>query len=264
MRLRGSLFWGLVLIILAGLLLANQLGWLKGSIFDYFWPAVVILFGVWLVFGAISSRQHAGEAQNISIPLENAKSARIKLDHGAGRLTLKSGASPAELLSGVFTSEVEYHSHLEGDQMQVKLRTAPHFWAWYPGQTLDWKISLNNEMPLKLKIDSGASTSVLDLTDLKVSDLDIDTGASTTEVTLPAAAGYTNVDIDTGASTVKIHIPAGVAARIHVKTGVAAVNVDSTRFPRLDNGIYQSADYAGAANRADIAVDAGVGSIDIN
>ena len=78
MRQRGSLFWGLVLIILAGFLLARQMGVLTGDIFGYFWPVIVILFGIWLLISAFSRGHHPVEGQTISIPLENARSARIK------------------------------------------------------------------------------------------------------------------------------------------------------------------------------------------
>ena len=264
MRLRGSLFWGIVLIVLAALLFANQQGWLKGDIFSYFWPAIIILIGIWLLVGATGRGRYASSGQTVSIPLENARSARIKMDHGAGRLNVRSGAASTELLNGVFGAEVDYKSSLNGDQLQVKLRNSPQFWGWFPGSgSLDWDVRLNQDIPLNLKIDSGASATVLDLTDLKVVELDIDTGASSTEVTLPANAGNTLVDIDSGASSVKITIPTGVAARIRVKTGIASVNIDSNRFPHQDGGLYQSADYATAANRADITIDTGVGSVDI-
>ena len=264
MRLRGSLFWGIVLIVLAALLLFSQQGWLKGDIFGYFWPAVIILFGIWLLIGALSKGRSSSAGQTISIPLESAHSARIKLDHAAGRLNIRAGASSTELLNGVFGAEVDYKSHLEADQLQVKIRNSPHFWAWFPGESLDWDIRLNGDIPLNLKIDSGASASTLDLTNLKVIDLDIDTGASSTEVTLPANAGNTHVDIDSGAASLNIHIPNGVAASIRVKSGIASVKVDSNRFPRLDGGFYQSADYATALSRADITIETGVGSVDIN
>jgi hypothetical protein len=263
MRLRGNLFWGIVLILLAALLLASQQGWIKGDIFGYFWPVVVILVGVWLLTGAIGRGRSTPRAQTLSIPLASARSARIKLDHGAGRLNIQAGAASTEVLNAAFGAEVENSARLEGDQLKVKLRTSPHFWAWYPGESLDWDIRLNSEIPLSLKIDSGASSSTLDLTTLKVVDLDIDTGASSTEVSLPANAGNTRVDIDSGAASLKLHVPAGVAARIQVKTGVASVNVDLSRFPRQDGGIYQSVDYATAANRADITIDTGVGSVDV-
>jgi hypothetical protein len=263
MRLRGSLFWGIVLIVLAILLLLSQQGWLKGDIFGYFWPVVIVLFGIWLLVGALGRSRSSAEGQNLSIPLGSARSARLKLDHAAGRLNIHAGASPSELLNGVFGAEVDYKSNMEADRLQVRLRNSPHIWAWFPGESLDWDIRLNGDIPLNLKIDSGASATVLDLTDLKVVELDIDTGASSTEVSLPANAGNTVVDIDSGAASVNIRVPSGVAARIKVKSGIASINVDSIRFPRLDGGLYQSADYATATNRADITIDTGVGSVDI-
>jgi hypothetical protein len=263
MRIRGNLFWGIVLILLAILLLASQQGWIKGDIFGYFWPVVVILLGAWLLTGALSRGSSTGKAQALSIPLENAHSARIKLDHGAGRLNIQGGAASGELLNGAFGAEVETRTRIDGDELNVKLRNSPHFWAWYPGESLDWDIRLNAEVPLRLKIDSGASASTLDLTTLKVVDLDIDTGASSTEVSLPANAGNTRVDIDSGAASLNLRVPTGVAARIRVKSGIASINIDSNRFPRQEGGLYESADYATAANRADITIDTGVGSVEI-
>jgi hypothetical protein len=263
MRLRGSLFWGIVLIILAAFLLLNQQGWLKGDVLGYFWPAVIILFGIWLLVGALSRGRLAAQKQSISIPLEGGQRARIKMEHAAGKLNIQAGAAPGELLNGSFGSEVEVKSTLEADQQKVKLRSSPDFWMWVPGESMDWDIRLNGEIPLSLDIDSGASASVLDLTNLKVTELDIDTGASSTEIHLPANAGITIVDIDSGAASLNIHVPAAVAARIRVKSGVTSVNVDQARFPRLDGGFYQSEDYANAANRAEITIDTGVGSVDI-
>lgn len=263
MRLRSSLFWGIVLIVLASLLLFNQIGWLKGSIFGYFWPVVIILFGIWLLVGALG-RGRSGAQQAISIPLENAQSARIKLDHGAGRLNIQAGASSTEILNGVFGDEVDYKSQVESDQLKVKIRNSPQFWAWFPGESLDWDIHLNGEVPLALKITSGASSSTFNLTDVKLVELNLETGASNTEVSLPANAGITLVNIHSGAATLKIHLPPTVAARIRVKGGLTSVNVDSNRFPRQDGDIYQSVDYATAANRADITIDTGVGSVEIN
>jgi len=262
MRLRGSLFWGIVLIILAILLLAQQMGILTGSIFNYFWPVIAILFGIWLLIGAVG-RGRRSESQTVSIPRENANSARIKFDHGAGRLNIHGGAADPDVLTGLFGAEMDYRSKLDGDRLQIRLRNAAQFWAWYPGQNLDWDISLNKDVLYDLKIDSGASATNLNLTDLKVTNLEIDTGASSTEVELPANAGTTRVDIDSGASSVKVSVPAGVGANIHIKSGVASVHVDTDRFHRLDNGVYQSDEYNNSANRADINISSGVGTIEI-
>jgi hypothetical protein len=262
MHRQGNLFLSGILIVLAVLLLLKQAGLIVGDIFGYFWPLLIIVIGIWLITGFFV-RNRPVEGEKVSIPLENATSAYIKLDHGAGRLSLHSGAGTNEIINGTFANGLNYKSHMEGNRIEVKLRSSHQFWAWLPGESLDWDVHLNQDILLNLKIDSGVSASTLDLSDLKVADLDIDIGASSTDLTVPANAGNTHVEIDTGASSLKINIPVGVAASIRIKSGIAAVNVNS-RFPRQEGGLYQSADYGSSANRVDMTVNAGVGSIDIN
>jgi hypothetical protein len=262
MNRRGNLFWGSVLIIVAGLLLLRQMGLIVGDIFGYLWPLLFIAFGVWLVAGFFT-RNKPVQGEQVSIPLEGATSAHIRLNHGAGRLTLHSGAGSGEIINGTFGNGLSYTSRMEGSRLEVKLRTSQQPWAWWPGESLDWDIHLNRDVPLSLKIDSGASASILDLNDLKVTDLDIDTGASSTELNLPANAGNTHVDIDTGASSLKVSVPEGVAATIRVKSGIASININN-RFSRIGSGLYQSAEFATATNRIDMTIDAGVGSIEVN
>lgn len=262
MHRRGYLFWGFVLIVLAGLLLLRQMGIIVGDIFGYFWPLLIIAFGAWLIIGFFS-RSQPGGGEKVSIPLAGGTSAYLRLEHGAGRLSLRPGAGPAEILNGIFGNGLSYTSQLQGGQLELKLRPSRQYWVWWPGENLDWDIFLNQDIPLKLKIESGASASVLDLRDLKVIDLDIDTGASSTDLTLPANAGNTHVEIDTGASSVKVAVPQGVAASIRVKSGIASVNVNS-RFTSLGGGLYQSNDYGTSTNRVDMIINSGVGSIEVN
>jgi hypothetical protein len=259
MRNHGSLFWGIVLVMLAGLLLLDQVGLITGSIFNYFWPLLIIALGIWMILGVVS-RQNETAGEKVSIPLEGASSAYLKLDHAAGRLMVHSGAAAGEVLHGTFGNGLSYKSTRLEDRLDVKLRTSGNFWAWWPGDSLDWDISLPGDLPLGLKLDSGASATVLDLHDLKVTILDIVTGASSTQITLPEQAGDMRVDINAGASSLTLTIPPQVAARIKVKSGVASVDVDR-RFAPLARSLYQSADYDQAANRADISIDTGVGSI---
>ncbi len=65
-------------------------------------------------------------------------------------------------------------------------------------------------------------------------------------------------------AAVHVLVPGGVAARIHTAAGLAGVAVDTGRFPRSGEHRYESPDYATAANRADIDIEAGMGSIEID
>ena len=262
MHRRSGLFWGIILVFLAGLLLLRQMGVIVGDIFGYFWPLLIIAFGTWLIIGYFA-RSRPVEGEKVSIPLEGATSAYIKLDHGAGKLNIRPGTEPGEIINGTFSNGLKYKSNVTAGHLEVKMRPpSSEPWTWFPGESLDWDIHLNRDIPVSLEIDSGASASILDLGELKVTDLDIDTGASSTELTLPGNAGNTHVDIDTGASSFKVRIPSGVAASIRVKSGIASVKIDP-RFPRLEGGLYQSVDYATATNRVDMTIDTGVGSIEV-
>ena len=57
-----------------------------------------------------------------------------------------------------------------------------------------------------------------------------------------------------------IRVPSGVAARVEAKSGLAAITVDQSRFPRVGDA-YQSADYGTAPNKVSIDIETGLGSV---
>ena len=133
-----------------------------------------------------------------------------------------------------------------------------HGWAG----ALDWDFTLNRSVPLSLRLETGASETRLSLLDLQVRELWLKTGASSTMIDLPRAAGLTRMTVESGAAAIRIHVPQGVAASIDVRSALAGVHVDSTRFPRSGSG-YRSADFDTALNKVEIHVETGVGSLDI-
>jgi predicted membrane protein len=262
---KGTIFWGAIIILLGILLLINNLTGI--DVGKFFWPLLLIFLGVWILWGA-SSGPRTFEAEEATIPLEGAGEARIHIGHGAGRLRLSGGASPDALLSGSFGGGLEQEIKREGNILDVKLNvrvSGAHFafpWMWGPGRSLDWTADLNEEIPLSLNLETGASDTRVDLSALRVTDLRLQTGASSSEITLPASAGHTKAVIRSGAASVKIRVPDGVAARVKASGGMADIQVDTSRFPRV-GGVYQSEDYATAENKVDIDIETGVGSISV-
>jgi hypothetical protein len=263
---RGNLFWGFVLILVGGLFLLSTTGVFKGiNPWDLIWPTFLICLGLWILFGNLLGRRSAGETRQVTIPLEGATSARVKIAHGAGRLSLDSRVAPGELLTGSFAGGVQYKLDRSESEVKVKLRVPdnafPFFnWGWSHG--IDWTIGLSSDIPLSLEVGTGANESILDLTDLRVTELQLHTGASATKVSLPANAGYTRITCEGGAAGLELRVPSNVAARIRYRGGLSSINVSASRFPRSGDG-YQSPDYDTAANKVDIDVQMGVGSVDI-
>lgn len=263
----GSVFWAIVLIGVGSVLLLDNLGLfgaLRYGIWSLIWPLFLILLGIWFI-SRVLLRPALPEPEHVAVPLDGASRASVELSHGAGRMSLSAGAGSAVLMEGDFGGGLRYHARRRGDLLDLEMKTRAEpvaFLNWAPG-SLDWDVRLNPGVPLNLECETGASESVLDLQDLKVTELKLETGASKVQVTLPATAGFTRVKVDAGAARVDLRVPGGVAARIRASAGLAAVTADETRFPGFDNR-HQSPDYETAANKVDIDIETGVGSVSVS
>jgi hypothetical protein len=197
-----------------------------------------------------------------SLPLEDAREAHIRVDHGAGQLRVAAQSNPGILVDSSADDEFRFTTRRDGDRLDVHLSQSHDGWFWFNpatwGRTFRWSLNLNRDVPLWLSFKTGASESIIDLRDLQVREVSLETGASKTELTLPAR-GQTSARISAGAAEVRVYVPEGVAARIRTSTGIASVNVDQSRFPSF-GGAYQSPDYESAENRADIRIEGGVGN----
>jgi len=258
------MFWGLLLIVFGLVLLLDNLGLLGNiDVWNLLWPFFLIALGAWILLGTIFRR--APEREHASIPLEGAQSARVRVQHGAGRLEVSAGAGIGLLAEGDFTGGLEHGSKVQGNALEVKMSPPEQIFpfAWSPGTSLDWSFGLTRDIPLSLDFETGASESRLNLRELQLTELRLKTGASATTIDLPANAGYTRVSVESGAASVNINVPEGVAARIQTKGGLSTIQVDSQRFPQT-GGVYQSADYETAANKVEMDIQMGVGSVNIN
>jgi hypothetical protein len=271
---RWSFVIGAVLIVigvlsilqvgLTALGIAFRIGWV-------FWPLILIGVGAWMVYG-VSRRSGRTDItrEQASVSLDGAHDAAVTVRHGAGRLSIGSGTPADQLLSGTFGGGLDASRRTEGGRlvvdMRVRDRDVSHyiFGPWRRGWagTLDWDFALNPAIPLSLRLETGASEARLALGDLQVRELLLKTGASSTTIDLPERAGHTRVTVESGAAAVKIRVPRGVAALIVVRSTLAGVHVDRTRFPESAAG-YRSADFDSAPHKAEIFVETGVGSVQI-
>lgn len=266
---RITLIVGGVLIAWGALGVLDALGLIQVSVCGLLWACLFVGFGIWLVWGAVT-RAPATEEEELSIPLEGASEAQIRISHAAGRFQLQGGAAPDQLVQGRFTGGLLYRASRTGDRLDVDMRvrgegiaTALLPWKWPRTRGAEWMVHLNEAVPLSLRIEGGASDNRIDLTALKVQELHLETGASATKLTLPSSAGHTRADITCGAGTVEIRVPAGVGARIRARSSLGEVKVDRGRFPPIGAGEYESPDFETATNRVELLVEASLGSAEV-
>ncbi len=258
---RGSVFWG-TLFILAGLVFLIGSIW-GVNVWQFVWPLFLIIAGIWVLWSALRGPSNV-ERASLFLPLKGESEARIHIQYGAGRLSIGGDAAPGRLLEGEFAGGVRHSRHRTGERADIRIRGQEAVWSWmvWAPHARDWSMRLTHEIPLRLEIDTGASDARLDLRPLRIVELDLDTGASSTEIWLPEAAGQTHVKIDAGAASVTLRVPENVAARIETDMALGSVNVDRQRFPRTGK-IYESPDYATAEHRVAIRAEGGVGSLTV-
>jgi hypothetical protein len=259
---RNSLFWGILILIFGAMLFLENIRIIPSGVV---WPVVLIFLGIWILVGRNLVQKNT--VDQLVIPLADTSKAEIILNHGAGKVNISSSDDQTALLAGSFGGGVHQKIDRVGPSTLLKLFVPSSFWDgfnWMGGsQGLVWDVKLNNQIPIKLILKTGASESNLDLTNIRVIDLRVETGASSTKIMMPANAGLCTTKIEAGAASVAIRIPTGVAGKIRVQSGLSGINIDSNRFIRSGD-YYQSPDYASAANKVDIHVETGVGSVSVN
>lgn len=260
------IIWGAALIGLGVFLVLQRTGFLPEGVnaWGIVFALLLIAFGItWIVSAGKGFTK--GIPKHLSIQQENAASATIQLDYGAGELIVKGGTTLGTLVEGDFLEGVEYSSRVEDSALIVNLRTPSVDWGILPVWEMRqrrWDLVLAQNIPVSLVFNNGANSSNLDLEQVVVRELQINTGASNTEIRMPASAGHTNAIIKAGAASINVSIPANVAAKILVAGAISSVNIDTQRFPRRAD-VYLSPDYESAVNRLDLRVECGVGSVNI-
>ena len=298
----------------------GYLGWDSWMTLWRLWPVVIIAIGLEIFLGrknillsmlgvalslallagglylsggisGVDSQLPTGEVvigQDIEQPLDDAETAKVRIDSSVGELTVDALKGSDNLIEGTIYS-VERETILEsykmtGDMIDYYLHS-----EWQPGgsfnfnqknQRLSWDLALSPDIPLDLNISLGVGESSLDLSELQVSAVDLNIGVGQTTVSLPVgeydaqvdggvgqttielpAEGQINLNVDGGVGEIVIYIPEGMAAKINVDRGIAGLSVPSG-FDKNEN-TYTSPNFASADNYVEINVDQGIGNIAI-
>ena len=259
---RGEIFWGSMLVLLGVLFFLKATGLLIGDVLGWFWPFFIIAIGVWILWRGSYIQARYENAEKFSVPVEGAREGSLSINHGAGRIDLRAGANAGDFITGMVGAGMNRSYRLNGDKLEVKIDAGPSFIPFIGPEGGVWQLRLNPELPTTIQIEGGASRLDLDLTDLQVTYFSFEGGASNVNLTLPARVGNSQVDIEAGAAGINLRVPMGVGLRFRTKS-VGSLNIDETRFPRRDGGIYQSADYDMAKYHVDVTVEGGATSITV-
>ena len=179
----SRLFWGVILVVLGGLLLLKSLGIITFNVWLIFWPVILVMAGVWLLFGPALNKGKT-ETVNLDFPLESIQEAVIDVNHGAGTLKISGGAAPDQLMAGVFTGGVDSRLEKIGTGASLLLNPSSNVVWGFPGgigaEGFRWDFRLTDAIPWDMRLHTGAGEARIDLSTLRVHKLTLETGASST------------------------------------------------------------------------------------
>lgn len=283
----GGVFWGLLLIVIGGLMLADNLDVLTvnwGELWRL-WPLAIIAAGisalsvnniawkilslllavstiaavVWVMVGGYSSNQSSLKTSEIEISKASdvIQSAKINVTGGATALTIDSldqdSIVKSELISNVTTMSKK--SMASGSVQIIDLTMDPssnHRW-WMGSIDNTWDIHLTRDLPIELSVNTGASDNKIDLSKVKTTSVIVNTGASSLDLKLGNTISDIDVEIESGASSITVGVPESSGVKLDITNGLVSSDLDE-----LDK-----VDYASAANKINIEAKIGVSSFTI-
>jgi hypothetical protein len=204
------------------------------------------------------------EVETSNIELGDVESAVVELDMGAGELEVHGGAR--ELMEATFTynvdkwkPQIDYHT--TGREGVLKIKQGDTEGIPFGDTKNKWDISLNENVPIDLRVEMGAGQGILDLRDVQLSDLDIDGGVGELRLDLSGERNRDlDVDIDGGVGSATIYLPEDVGVKVHVDGGIGSVNASGLK---KINGSYTNDAFGESDVTITIRIDAGIGSIDL-
>lgn len=252
-----------VALILVGLSLISLRGW-KLAVMSI--VAVVLVGG--LVAVAMFSdvfRMTAFQVTENAFQVQKAAATErvsVSLDTGAANVSI-SGIAQEDVLSGsVVGRKVSLESAVrqEGATQFVDAEIKRERLS-FSGIPVDMQARVTTLIPVELSVHSGASDVRIDASELRLERLNIDSGASSIDVTLGAQTSLVRVAIDAGASRVQVRVPREVGIRVEYDGGLSRKQLADLQDAGDD--AYQSEGYADAAKKAILQTDIGASSLEI-
>jgi hypothetical protein len=227
-------------------------------------PMVGIFLTAVLVFPFVAcDEERAVRTESQTVPVGEARSARVSLRMGAGEVRLEGGA--ANLMEAEFRynrdslrPRVDYR--VFGARGELEVRPGRRT-AFFGNIRNEWDLRLGGGIPLELTLKLGAGQAVLDCGRLDLERLTVDMGVGEMNLDLrgPRSKSF-DVSIEGGIGEATVRLPGDVGVRVRVDGGLGSVNA---RGLVKKDGTYVNDAYGKSAVTIDLRIKAGIGSVDL-
>lgn len=293
----GQMFWGFFLLTLGALFLLVKYDVIYSS-FEFVWDIWPLIFVFWgamvifkntigrpiinAVFGLFLGLLVYGFFNNMFWGIEcnsdfndtSVYSERYYQewdnDVAEANLEINSGAGYFSILGttdylvdaksrGVF-GEYDFTYDKVDSTAQLEFTLHKHNFNWFKGKFRNQLlIKLNSKPVWNLDLETGASKTNFDLSEFKMHNVRVQTGATSTRIKLGDKSERVNVDISMGAASFTLEIPKSVGCEIQSDMALVAKHFDD--FTKKDSGRYLSENFENTKKKIYVNVEGGVSSL---
>lgn len=206
-----------------------------------------------------------GDRKNSEVTIEKDKVEQLELtlNIGAGNLNVQGGAD--DWVEGT----IEYNKNKLKPDVSYKKRADKGIAVIEQDKGLfnninlgevknDWDLQLNNDIPMKLEVNSGASDTNLDLEGLNLTSLEVNAGVG--DITIDLSGdwnGSFDASLHMGVGESTIILPKEVGVKIKASKGIGSAEFDG--FISKGDGVYVNEAYENADVIINLTTEMGVG-----
>jgi hypothetical protein len=130
-------------------------------------------------------------------------------------------------------------------------------WSWRAWGAKDWDIRLTNRVPVNLRIYAKATDGELDLSDLRVKNLNLETKAGNFDIKLGDLVDQMNGTIESDASRLHLLIPEDVGLKIENYSRLTSTSFSDLSILKYDN-IYETSNFDQAPRKITLSLEGSV------
>ena len=202
--------------------------------------------------------------ESISIKKDKARELDVELNLSVGELTLSKGAEDwveGSIKYGKKKLKPEVIYNRKGNKGEVIIKQKSLNSFNNSNVKNEWNLELTDNVPMNLSVDSGVSSTELDLQGLMLEKLDINAGVGDLYVDLGGDAWENSFEtnITTGVGEATVILPSEVGVKIKSEKGLGTSNV--VGFISQGEGVYVNEAYEDADVILTVNTEMGVGDI---
>jgi Domain of unknown function (DUF5668) len=257
--------WPLILIVSGLEIIVHRS--LQGRAAELAAPLIVLVaIAGAIAYVAVAPNVQTTRTMDASESVGGLDQVSLEIDAGSASVTINAGGSSD---SDLYKAHIQY----SGPKPRVSLdrgsgdlritQSSPNF-AFFQNHKFVLNLTLNPDVTWAITDNSGASTDTLNLAGVKVGSIQLNTGASHSDIILGPPSGIVPVTINGGAVTVHVHRPGGTPVSVAVSGGAVSLDADGKQTHSIGDANYQSPGFSGAADAYQIEVNCGACTVTLN